>query len=39
MVDPINRIGPIDDAQNIEPIHPSSKKSPDPIPSVALIIL
>ena len=39
MLDPINRIGPIEDAPNTDPMPPSNKKSPDPMPSVDLIIL
>ena len=38
-LDPINRIGPIEDAPNTDPMPPSNKKSPDPMPSVDLIIL
>ena len=30
--DPIRRIGPIAEAPKIDPIPPSNKKSPDPIP-------
>ena len=39
MLDPIKRIGPIAEAPKIDPIPPSNKKSPDPIPSLDLIIL
>ncbi len=39
MLDPINRIGPIEDAPKTDPMLPSNKKSPDPMPSVDLIIL
>ena len=39
MLDPIKRIGPIAEAPKIDPIPPSNKKSPDPIPFFDLIIL
>ena len=39
MLEPINKIGPIADAPKIEPMPPSNKKSPDPIPSLDLRIL
>ena len=39
ILDPINRIGPIEDAPNTDPMPPSNKKSPDPMPSADLIIL
>ena len=39
MLDPIKRIGPIAEAPKIDPIPPSNIKSPDPIPSLDLIIL
>ena len=38
MLDPINRIGPIAEAPKTDPIPPSNKKSPDPIPSINHII-
>ena len=39
MLDPINRMGPKAEAPKTDPIPPSNKKSPDPIPSIDLIIL
>ena len=39
MLEPINKIGPIDDAPKIEPMPPRNKKSPEPIPSIFRIIL
>ena len=37
--EPIKRMGPREDAPKTDPIPPSNKKSPDPIPSMDLIIL
>ena len=39
MLDPTNKIGPMDDAPKVEPIPPRNKKSPEPIPSIFRIIL
>ena len=39
MLEASNKMGPMDDAPNIDPMPPSNKKSPDPIPLTPLIIL